>query len=387
MSVSVIRDQEKLNAAQIETLKLRNEREIKKSQAIHHDIKSEMQQTHAGELVNLQDENQRLVEIENLKKEKVINQMKDHLDKTKDLTDKELDELKKTSNKVRVTDQINLTNDRNALAEKHEIHIMDLNDRFNQALQKVHHDGKGRITERAAELREELATQTDIAKEKLHIQTEAATTRFRNEGELYSKMQEDQKNKFSKDHILTNQKQQYEMAKMTEKHNSHVEIRDLSARKDIKNQDIAFEKKYAENLKIHSENLSRLNAQNETVVKSIKDGVTEQLMNTVKRTEDPFFRFTKIGPTLIQHPDHVEVKVKIPEHSKQDIQLTTNSKEVLVNFNRRYDDTHSPEKGVVNKLHKVETYTTRLTTDHILDPKSVKSSYQDGVMTYIIKRA
>ena len=157
---------------------------------------------------------------------------------------------------------------------------------------------------------------------------------------------------------------------MTEQHVIYTEKRDLEARKDIKNQDLAFEKKYAEHLKIHKENLDRLNNKSETVVKTMKDGVSEQLMTTEKRSEDPFFRFTKLGPTLTQHPDHVEVRIEIPEHSKHDLQLTTNTKEVVLNFNRRYDDSHSPTKGIVNKLHKVETYTTRLTTDHILNPKS-----------------
>jgi HSP20 family molecular chaperone IbpA len=385
--MSIIRDQEKLNAAQLETIKLRNEREIKKSQAIHQDLKAEMRKTHAGELVNLQDEHQRDVEVTNQKKEKVMNQIKSHLDRTKEMTDKELDELKKRSNQVRVKDQIDLTNDRNVLADKNELHVMDINERYNDALKRVHEDGKGRIQERTAELREELANQTDLAKSKLQLQSEEATARYRNEGALYEQLKEDQANKFKKDHVATNQKQQYEMAKMTNTHLSHVEMRDQAARKDIKNQDLAFEKKYAEHLKIHQENLNRLNNQNETVVKTMKDGVTEQLMNTVKRSDDPFFRFTKLSPILTQHPDHVEVKVEIPEHSKQDVQLTTNTKEVVINFNRRYDDSHSPAKGIVNKLHKVETYTTRLATDHILDPKSVKATYQNGVMTYIIKHA
>lgn len=269
--MSVIRDQEKLNAAQIETLKLRNEREIKKSQAIHQDIKSEMKKTHSGELVNLQDEHQRDVEVANLKKENVMNQMKTHLDKTKELTDKELDDLKKDSNRVRVKDQVDLTNDRNHLADNNELHVMDINDRYNDALKRVHEDGKGRIQERKEELREELANQSDIGKQKLQLQTQESTARYRSEGALHEQMKEDQTNKYKKDHIATNQKQQYEMAKMTNTHLSHVEARDLSARKDIKNQDIAFEKKYAEHLDIHKENLNRLNTQNETVVKTMKD--------------------------------------------------------------------------------------------------------------------
>jgi HSP20 family molecular chaperone IbpA len=118
----------------------------------------------------------------------------------------------------------------------------------------------------------------------------------------------------------------------------------------------------------------------------MKTDLKETLETSVKRSDDPFYKFTQLDPTLKQFEDRVEVSVKIPDHAKTDVQLTIHGKEAIINFNRRYDDSRK-ENGSTNKLHKVESFTSRLMTNHHLDPKSVKSQYVDGVMTYIIKRA
>jgi HSP20 family molecular chaperone IbpA len=83
----------------------------------------------------------------------------------------------------------------------------------------------------------------------------------------------------------------------------------------------------------------------------------------------------------------VEIAVEIPEHSKQDIQLTINGKDAIVSFNRRYSDANKVEDGTINKISKVETFTSRLPTQHFLDAKSVKGTYENGVMNYVIKKA
>ena len=112
----------------------------------------------------------------------------------------------------------------------------------------------------------------------------------------------------------------------------------------------------------------------------------EKIEFQITRSDDPFYRFTELKPSLKKFENHIEISVPVPEYSKSDIQLTINNKDAILNFNRRYDDVR--QDGVsTNKLHKVETYTTKLTTDFFLDAKSVKSTYKDGMMTYEIKRA
>ncbi len=105
------------------------------------------------------------------------------------------------------------------------------------------------------------------------------------------------------------------------------------------------------------------------------------------RAEDKFFEFVELKPIIEQTETGIKIKVKIPDHSKQDLQLNLNGKEAVVNFNRRYIDNKKDDFGNVSRISKIETLSSRLQTGIHLDPKSVKASYQDGVMTYEIKKA
>lgn len=126
---------------------------------------------------------------------------------------------------------------------------------------------------------------------------------------------------------------------------------------------------------------------NNKVVEDLKASLTKEITKTATRNSDPFYQFDSLRPKLSQYEDRVEVQVEIPEHSKEDVQLTIHGKEAIVNFNRRYNDASKTPEGTIHKINKVETFTSRVPTSHILDPKSVKSTYENGVMTYVIKKA
>lgn len=384
---SAIRDQEKLQARQLESLKRRQSREVSKLEDTHQDYKAEIKKTHADEIVDIQQENVRQVSLEAEKKEKVLSQMKDHLQKTQEMTDKELKSIKANSQDFKAREYDKLTQERDRVNSEHELYIDDLNHRFNQEARRIQVEGQDRINTSETNFHYALSEKEGQNTKKLNDQTNDFTNRYTKDGANYKMLKDAQDNQFKKERLGTNLKQQTELAKLTDSHNSQIETRDNEFRKGLKTQDLMFEDKYGATLKKHNDDLQRLNDTNDKVVTKLKEGLKTELKQTIERADDPFYQFTEIRPVLTQYPDYVEIKVEVPEHSKQDLQLTFNNKEAIVNFNRRHDDTHSPVKGVVNKIHKVETFTTRLTTDVALNPKSVTSQYADGVMTYVIKKA
>lgn len=384
---SPIRDQEKLQSRQLESLKRRQSREVSKLEDTHQNTKAEIKKTHAGEIVDIQQENQRQVNIEADKKEKVLTQMKDHLQKTQDMTDKELKNIKASSQEFKSREHDKLTQERDRLNSENELYVDDLNHRFNQEARRIQVEGQDRINTSDNNFHYALSEKESQNTKKMNDQTNDFTTRYTKDGANYKKLKDTQDIQFKNDRLQTNLKQQTDLAKLTDSHNSQIEIRDGEFRKGLKTQDLMFEDKYNVTLKKHNEDLQRLNDTNEKVVTKLKEGLKTELKKTIERADDPFYQFTEIKPVLTQFPDRVEIKVEVPEHSKQDIQLTINNKDAIVNFNRRHDDTHTPVKGVVNKIHKVETFTTRLTTESILNPKAITSQYADGVMTYVIKKA
>lgn len=381
-----VQDLSRLSARQIETLKKKQSREMARLEEGHQNLKADMKKSHEAELVDIQHENVRQVSSEADKKEKVLTQMRQHLDETRKLTDKQIKELKDNTSKTTQTEHQKLSVERDRLKSEHDLYLEDMNYRFANEQKKVASESQNQLSHLKNIRQAELADTEVFYTDKISNQTNKFTEKFQADGRNYQKMKDDQDKQFKNERLSTNQRQQQSMAKLTNTHNQHLEVRDNEFRKGLKEQDAMFEKKYAENLKLRNDELARLNDLNSKVMTKMKADLQEKLTATIDRSDDPFYKFTELGPKLKTFEDRVEIAVEIPEHAKEDVALTIHNKEAIISFNRRYDDTRR-EPGVMNKLHKVESFTTRLATDHHLDAKSVKSSYADGVMTYVIKRA
>lgn len=381
-----IRDVEKLNSLQMDALKRKQSREITRMNEGQEILKSEIKKANQEELVDLRNENDRYVASENDKKEKVLEQMKTHLNQTSKMTDSQIKDLKINAEKVKMTEREKLAADRDRVKSENDLYLEDLDYRFSNEFKKVSNDNSEQLRQLKDNKGQEITETEGRLQSKLNDQTNKFTERFQEESRNQKMIKDTQEKQFKNQRLTTNTRQQQEMSKLTNGHNQFLEVRDTNFRKGIKEQDLMFEKKYSESLKIRNDDLKRLEDLNSKVLVKMKTDLKETLETSVKRSDDPFYRFTQLNPTLKQFENHVEIKVKVPDHAKTEIQLTINDKEAILNFNRRYNDSRV-EEGVNNKLHKVESFTTRLLTNHHLDPKSVKSKYEDGVMTYTINRS
>ncbi len=381
-----IRDVEKINSLQMDALKRKQSHEISRMNEGQEILKSELKKANQEELVDLRNENDRYVASENDKKEKVLEQMKTHLNQTTKMTDSQIKDLKINAENVKKTEREKLSAERDRVKSENDLYLEDLGYRFSKEFKKVSNDNAEQLRQLKDDKGQEITETEGRLQAKLNDQTNNFTERFQEESKNQKIIKDNQEKQFKNQRLNTNTRQQQEMSKLTNGHNQFLEVRDTTFRKGIKEQDLMFEKKYSESLKIRNDDLKRLEDLNSKVLVKMKTDLKETLETSVKRSDDPFYRFTQLNPTLKQFEDHVEIKVKVPDHAKTEILLTIHDKEAILNFNRRYDDSRV-EEGVNNKLHKVESFTTRLLTNHHLDPKSVKSKYEDGVMTYTINRS
>lgn len=382
-----IRDTEKLFNRQLESARRKNEREIKNIENAHVNLKGEIKKVHADEVVEIQDQHHRHLNAEAEKKEKVLSGMRDHLQKTSELTEKQLKSLKQNSETQKVETQRKLSDERERLIGENQLFIEDLNERFNQSSQKVNYDGKRRVEDLKNEMGEALNETEAFHQNKINNQTEQFTTRFKHDDMNYKKMKDEQDNRFKKERMSTNTLQQIELSKLTDTHTKHIDQRDGEYRKGLKDQDVFFEKKYQDTLKDHNSQFKILEEKNKKVISELKTSLTKEITQAANRRDDEFYQFSSLRPKVKQFEDRVEIQMDVPEHAKQDLQLTTNIKEVILSLNRRYTDANKTSDGVINKVNKVESFTTRIPTNMVLDAKSVKSTYEGGTMTYVIKKA
>ena len=85
-----IRELEKINSRRMENLQRKQSREINQLADAHEMVKVDIKKSNDSEIVELQNENMRHVASENEKKEKVLEQMKNHLDQTRKMTDSQI---------------------------------------------------------------------------------------------------------------------------------------------------------------------------------------------------------------------------------------------------------------------------------------------------------
>jgi HSP20 family molecular chaperone IbpA len=337
--------------------------------------------------VTLQDQNERQIANENEKKERVLSQMKGNLDESKRLTEKQLKELTDFKAKSVADLQVKNSTDRERISGEHNETLESMNQRYNQASRKIKLEGQERVTTLTEQQNEQLYNRKDFGQKKIDEQHIRHNERLQNDSEKYTRIKNDQDKVFKKERMTTYKKQEASMAQMTELHAKEVEKRDKLKRGDLKDQELFFEKRYDQTFQRHNEHLKVLDQTQEKAVKALKEEMTKEVELKNNRAEDSFFQFVEMKP-IIEHTENgIRIKVKVPDHSKQDLQLNLNGKEAVVNFNRRYIDNKKDELGNTSRVSKIETLSTRLQTGVHLDPKSVKSSYQDGVMTYEIKRA
>lgn len=381
-----IRDLEKLNSLQMDRLQRKHTRETARLEEGHNNLKAEVKKENDNQLVDIQHENMRKVASENEKKEKVLEQMKQQLDQTRKMTDTQIKELKDNSSKIKQSEHEKLSVERDRVKSEHDLYLEDMGYRFNKEFKKINNESQVQLKDLKEQRVQELSQTEFELQNKIDHQTVSLNERYQTDSANYKKIKDTQDKQYKNERMNTNVRQQQELAKVTETHNKTLEVRDDKFRKGIKDQDVVFEAKYVETLKAKNEDLKNLDELNNKVLSKMKDDLKETLVTSVKKSDDPFYRFTEMKPKMTQFEDRVEISVDVPDHAKQDLLLTINDKEAIINFNRRYDDTRK-EAGVTNKLHKVESFSTRLATDHHLDAKSVKSSYENGVMTYKIQKS
>ena len=348
--------------------------------------KDELKANNESAIIDIQNENHKQLDTENQKKEKVLTVMKKNLDDTQFRTEKQLADLKTHSYNSTVDLQTKSSLDRDRIAKENESFIGEINDKFNEKSRDIRDQGNRRIETMDDSAKMKFSKLRDEHSQKVQKQTHDFSRRYTTDEQKYKEFKDVQDNTFKKERLATNQRQQKDMVKITSEHSAVVEKKDKEFKVGLKEQDLFLEKKWQDTMKSHEVDFKNLDDLHKKVVSKVKTDMTNEVSQIVKRSDDKFYQFSELNPVLTQHPDHVEIKVKVPEHSKQDLQLTTNNKEVVLVYNRRYQDTNKNMLGSA-KLHRVESFTSRINVDGFLDSRSVKSSYDGDTMTYTIKKA
>ncbi len=387
MGSGAIKESENQSLRQIEHVRNKLRREIRTLEDKHALVKSELKDIHQNELRDLKEENTKLIIEESQKKEKILSSIKNNLQITKDLTDKHLKNIKEESdNRLEQIQTKNNADYEKAIQDKqHDLKVLD--DKFKEENFKIHREGKKSISEMDNTLSDQYNERKNQLLTRITHQEREFIQRFNQQNKEHNELKQDLDKRNEKDILLTHKKQNETMSKLTNAHDKELKIKDENFRKGLKDQEVFYHDKYASNQKFYKAETDNLDNRYHKLVNNMKNSFAKELTKTEQRLSDSFYQLAELKPEWKRTENGVQVRVKIPEYSKQDIQLNINSKEVVLHFHRRYADQNESINGISNKVHKVESYTSRFDTGVILDPKKIKSSYENGEMIYEIAKA
>lgn len=372
--------------AQVETVRRTHTKKIEAIEDNFQSRKDDLKINNENAIINIQNENHKHVAAESEKKEKILMDMKKGLEDTKFRTDKELASLKNMNENTTKDLRQKTSLDRDRISQEQSESLEQMNDQFNEKSRDIRHNGNQRLNQMEDSEKQKFSNLRDYHSQKVGNQTIQFNKRFNTDEQKYREFKDVQDKTFDKERMTTHLRQQKDITKLGKEQDFQLQQKDQKFRQGLKEQDVFLEKKWQSTMNEHAENFKNLDDIHKKVVSKVKTDMTEEVSQIVKRSDDKFYQFTEMKPVVTHFPDRVEIKVEVPEHSKQDLQLTTNNKEAILVYNRRFQDTNKNLLGSA-RIHRVESFTSRINVDAILDPRSVKSTYDGDAMTYVIKKA
>lgn len=354
---------------------LRRMSEIQKSELENVKANHQTQLEEARHSHNIQ------IQDEIAKKEKILADMRDSLEKTKTITQKQINDSQelalKRQQEIQQRQSINVAQ----TTQSYDEILKDKNERYNQAIK-------------------DLGESADIAKNDLELNK---NREFRQSRDSWTNKIDQQKTEFNENYVSQQNRFETLKNKQSTTHKNELTQANLKGQKSVAEMNQAqikqFEKvsdhhskklteqekfnelKFQENLKLHQGTLNTLDKDFQTEVSKIKDEISTRKAMTQQTAGDPFFAFTELKPQVSENEKNYLIKVKIPEYAKEELRLTSNNRTVSLAFDRRHTDSRQTEHSQ-SKVNRVETIVEKFNLPGDFNPRKIQSKYENGHMIF-----
>lgn len=379
-----------LNQAQqssIQNLKRQHAREVAFVEKNHDKRIDELKKSQESEISQLRDDGQIQLANEIEKKEKTLKALNTSLEQTRNITEKEEKRLLSHS-----TLRKNDIREQNAkqidqIVQQSEEQIKDVSDRFNSKINELNENSKERLNQTNYSNRVVYNQEKDTWSDKIQNQRKNFQSAFKAEGDKYEHLTEKQKTVARKNLENLEKREQSKLASANQKFVNLNEVTINQHQKTAADRDQLFEKKYQTQLAQHQSYEDNLNKLHSNTIEKAKASLHKTLTLEKERSNDDFFNFTELKPTIKELPDGYELRIKVPDYAKEEVTLTTNHKELVLSANRRFKDERTDESGVLKKVSKVESLVSRIPVDQVLSPRKMTKNWVDGELVFKVNKA
>lgn len=348
---------------------------------------SDVKKIQGQDLAEIREQHQREIAEQVGRKEKTLEALRDSLEKTRKLTERETQALRARTDQRR-SDTLAYSNEElKRITDSYADKIDDVNVRQNGVLQDIHRQGQEKTFEIQERNRFVAQGQEQEWQGRIDQQRQQFNATYQGEAKKFETITRDLQGQSEKQLKDTLTKNETKLSRINQQHVDLEEKVTAQNQKSLGEKEIFFEKKYQGQLARHIASEQHLqDLHNRTLAKS-KDELNKRVTIEQDRSSDVFFNFTEMPATLEERPEAYVLKVQMPEYAKEEVQVTVNQKELVVTSNRRFQDERKDASGVQRKVNKVESLVSRIPVDSVLNAKKVTKEWIDGHVVFTVQKA
>ncbi|EQC46336.1 Hsp20/alpha crystallin family protein [Bacteriovorax sp. Seq25_V] len=153
----------------------------------------------------------------------------------------------------------------------------------------------------------------------------------------------------------------------------------------LKQKRLSFEQKYRTLEQDHTEILNRLKTKFDTDIKKLVGSYAQAKDLVANKAQDDFYHITKLEPTIVDQGKHYLVTLPVPEFEKEQVNLTAQERNLNIVLTRKFqEETQAGDEKFDTR--RTEVLSKNFKVAEIMDPRTVKSNYQDGILSFQIAK-
>ena len=122
-------------------------------------------------------------------------------------------------------------------------------------------------------------------------------------------------------------------------------------------------------------------------VKKVTESSSSEKKILEKKVEDQFYRIEKLNPKITDGLKEITVSLPIAEYEKENVHLSTQGRTVKITLSRKFADNLTSPEGGIDRSTRSELYSKEIIAPDILSPKNILQHYEDGILSFKIKKA
>lgn len=387
MSMDAIKNSAAAHKRALNNQEARQKLEVEMAKKNHDANLDELRKSKRQDAVNIENENHKQLAEKTFEKERKLEQIRMNLEETQRITDQELKRQEVQQKKIMADKNENFRNKIETTRTQQELSLDETNHRFNVASREANNIQKEHLYNQENRFRREDVDQKQQWNSKINQNRNQFAETFTVEDKKFEALKSKQETEFKKNLAKNHEKNETKLSQQNKEHIKLEEKLKAEKNKTLQDQEMMFEKKYNLQFGRHQEAEKNLEEKNKKIVEKSKEELVDRIKVYENRSNDPFFKFTHMKPTVTEEPDHYVLKIALPEYAKEEVVLSTNNREIVMTFNRRHKEERTDEDGSKLKVDKVESTVSRIPVESILDPKKISKDWADGVLTYKVFKA